>query len=164
MNERVQKRIVELRNELKAQKVYSGLTYSQLLLPENTPEESYSGTADLSGSGSDPVARLHFRFTRTDGVAEPPLVNFTLNATLNPTYKQFAEANGFSFTANDLSYMTTREIVGYIAEIGDGYVDYYVDYDAYIRTKFFSLNSIGFSATVQAISNVEGTLIVERLI
>lgn len=164
MNRNLQQRIVELKNELKAQKVYSGLTYSQILLPENTPEESYSDTASLSGSGTTPVARLRFRFTRTDGISEPPLVNFTLDATLNPTYQQYAENNGFTFNVNDLSYMTTREIVGYIGEIGDGYVDFYVDCDSYIRTKFYSLNSIGFSATVQAIANVQGTLVVERLI
>lgn len=164
MDQRVQQRMVALRNELKAQKVYSGLSYSQLLLPENTPQESYTGTASLSGSGSDPVARIRFRFTRTDGSVDPPLVSFTLDANLNPTYQQFAEANGFSFTANDLSYLTTTDIVGYIAQLGDGFVDYYVDYDSGIRSDFFSLDSIGISATVQAIANVEGSLVVGRLI
>ena len=159
-----QQKIVKMRNELKAQKVYSGLTYSSLLLPENTPSLSYSGTASLSGSGSTPVARVRFRFTRSDRINSTPLVNFAYDASCSPTYKQFAEANGFSFSANDLSYLDSTDITGYIGEIGDGYVDYYVDYDAYMRTKFFSLNSIGISISCQAISSVSGTLSVERLI
>ena len=159
----VQLRLVKARNELKAQKVYSGLAYSQLLLPENTPQLSYSGTASLSGSGI--VARLRFRFTRTDGLVDAPMINFTTSTTLSPTYKQFAEANGFTFSvANDLSYIDTLNANGYIGELGDGYVDLYVDFDDYIRKDFFSLNSIAFSAEVQAIANVAGNLTVERLI
>ena len=126
--------------------------------------QSYSGTASLSGSGTDPVARLRFRFSRDDGIMEPPLVTFTTDATLNPSYKEFAEDNGFVFNANDLSYLTSIDVNAYIAELGDGYVDFYVDFDSYLRTEFFSLNSIGISATVRAIANVKGNLVVERLI
>lgn len=160
----VEKRITAIHNELKAQKVYSGLTYSQLLLPENNPTQSYSGTASLSGSGDDPVARLRFRFTRADGIIDPPMVDFAMQVGLNPTYQQFAEDYGFVFNVNDLSYLTYTEAEGYIAELGDGYVDFYVDFDRFLSTQFFSLNTIGISATVQAIANVKGTLTVERLI
>lgn len=160
----VENRLAKLHNELKAQKVYSGITYSQLLLPENTPSKSYSGTADLSGSGTDPVARLRFRFTRTDGINEPPLVDFTLQVSISPTYKSFAESYGFVFNANDLSYFTYTNVDGYINEIGDGYVDFYVDFNSYLRSMFFSLSSLSFSVTVQAIANVMGTLVVEKLI
>lgn len=159
----VQLRLVKARNELKAQKVYSGLAYSQLLLPENTPQLSYSGTASLSGSGV--VARVRFRFTRTDGLSDTPMINFTTSTTLSPTYRQFAEANGFTFsTAYDLSYIDTLYANGYIGHLGDGYVDWYVDFDELIRRDFFSLNSIAFSVQVQAIANVAGNLVVERLI
>lgn len=164
MKNNISNRLVKSRNELRAQKVYSGLVYSNLLLPENTPSISYSETVSLSGSGTTPVARLRFRFTRTDGLIDTPMINFTVTTNLSPTYKQFAESNGFTFVANDLSYLTTLKGIGYIAELGDGYVDYYVDFSSDIRGDFFSLNTITISASVQAISNVVGTLSVERLI
>lgn len=158
----VQNRMTKLRNEVQSQKVYSGLTYSQLLLPENTPSQTYSGTADLSGSG--PVARLRFRFTRTDGLTTPPMINFAYSASISPTYRSFAESNGFSFSANDLTYLDNTNISGYIATVGDGYVDFYVDFNSYLRTMFFSRSTLSISVTCQAIANVQGSLTVEKII
>lgn len=164
MKRDTQQKIVELRNELQAQKVYSGLAYSSLLLPENTPTRTFTDTVSLSGSGSGPIARIRFRFIRTDGLLDPPLINFAYSASYSPTYKQFAESNGFSFSANDLDYITLLDISGYIAELGDGYVDYYVEYSRSIKNRLFSLNSISISVEVQAIVAVNGRLEVERLI
>ena len=164
MNRYVQQKIVELRNELQAQKVYSGLSYSQLLYPENTPSLSYTGTASLSGSGETPVARIRFRFTRTDGINETPLVNFAYDASYSPSYKQFAEDNGWSFTGQDFSFFERDDISGYISGSGDNYVDFFVDYNYTIRSALFSLSSIGISISCQAIVAVNGTLSVERII
>lgn len=164
MNRYVQQKIVELRNELQAQKVYSGLSYSQLLFPENTPSLSYTGTANLSGSGETPVARIRFRFTRTDGINETPLVNFAYDASYSPSYKQFAEDNGWTFTGQDFSFFERDDISGYISESGDNYVDFFVDYNYTIRSALFSLSSIGISISCQAIVAVNGTLSVERVI
>ena len=157
----VQQRIVKFTNELKAQKVYSGLTYSQLLLPERSPTLSYSGIANLSGSGL--VARLRFRFTRTDGLIEPPFINFAYSFSILPTYKEFAQSNGFIFSADDLTYIDRSSVAGYISEIGDGYVDFYVDFNSELRGRYFSLESININAACQAIANIEGNLTVERL-
>ena len=159
-----QQRIVEIRNELQAQKVFSGLIYSQVLMPENTHQLSYTGEATWSGSEDAPIARVRFRFTRTDGLVDPPLINFTHTSSFSPTYKQFAEANGFVFSGGDLSFFSTQGIEGYIADIGDGYVDFYVDFKASIKNLLFSRNSVSISTTCQAVSNVYGTLSVERLI
>lgn len=164
MNRYVQQKIVELRNELQAQKVYSGLSYSQLLYPENTPSLSYTGTASLSGSGETPVARIRFRFTRTDGINETPLVNFAYDASYSPSYKQFAEDNGWTFTGQDFSFFERDDISGYISGSGDNYVDFFVDYNYTIRSALFSLSSIGISISCQAIVAVNGTLSVERII
>lgn len=158
----VQNRVTQLHNEVKAQKVFSGLTYSQLLLPENSPTVSYSDTVSLSGSGV--VARIRFRFTRTDGLTNPPMINFAYSTSISPTYKSFAESYGFSFSADDLSYLDWRDIAGYIATVNDGYVDFYVDFSPELRSMFFSLNSLSISVTCQAIANVSGTLSVERLV
>lgn len=159
----VQLRLVKARNELKAQKVYSGLAYSQLLLPENTPQQSYSGTASLSGSGK-PLARLRFRFRRTDGLIDPPMINFAFTANYSPEYDDFVRSKGFTISGDDLGYFNWREVDGYIAELGDAYVDFYVDFSSSIRDDLFSVNSISFSVNCQAISNVNGTLEVERLV
>lgn len=164
MNRYVQQKIVELRNELQAQKVYSGLSYSQLLYPENTPSLSYTGTASLSGSGETPVARVRFRFTRTDGINETPLVNFAYDASYSPSYKQFAESYGWSFTGNNFDFFEKEDISGYISGTGDNYVDFFIDFNYTIRDALFSLSSIGISATCQAIVAVNGTLSVERII
>ncbi|MEE0887893.1 MAG: hypothetical protein U0L97_01615 [Candidatus Saccharimonadaceae bacterium] len=158
----VQNKVTQLRNEVKAQKVFSGLTYSQLLLPENTPTLSYSDTVSLSGSG--PVAKIRFRFTRTDGLVEPPFINFAYTGSISPTYRAFAESYGFSFSANDLSYMDRTNISGYIAGLGDGYIDFYVEFNEYLRDMFFSRNNLTISITCQAIANVAGNLSVERII
>lgn len=159
----VQNKVTQLRNEVKAQKVFSGLTYSQLLLPENTPTQSYSGNIDLSRSG-EPIARVRFRFTRSDGLTDAPMINFAYSSSISPTYQSFAGSYGFVFSANDLSYIDTTQVAGYIGEIGDGYVDFYVDFDSYLKSMFFSRNSISISVSCQAIANVFGTLTVDRVI
>lgn len=164
MKRYVQQKIVELRNELQAQKVYSGLVYSQLLYPENTPSQTYTGTASLSGSGQTPVARLRFRFTRTDDINETPMVNFAYSANYTPTYKKFAEDNGWSFTGKNFESFERYDVSGYISGLGDNYVDFFVDFNYTIRSALFSLNSISISAECSAIVAVNGNLIVERII
>lgn len=166
MKKDIQQRIVEIRNELEAQKVYSGLTYSSLLLPENTPTKTYSGTINLSGGTATEVARIRFRFVRTDGLSYPPMINFANEITITPSYSQYAINNGFTITGNDIdsANLLGSEVVGYIYELGDNYVDYYVDFSSSLRGRFFSLSSLSISVTVQAISNVIGTMTAERLI
>lgn len=160
----VERRIVKLRNELKAQKVSAGITYSQLLMPSNTPELEYTGTANWNSSTTFPIARVRFRFIRTDGLTDPPLVNFTHNSTYSPTYKKFAQDNGFVISPDiDMSFFDNENIEGYIGAVGDGYVDFYVDYGTAIRNQLFSLSSIQIATTCQVISNVQGYLTVERL-
>lgn len=159
-----QSRIVGMRNELQSQKAYSGMAYSQMLMPENTPSQTYSGSISLSGSGNGPLARVRFRFTRTDGLIDPPLINFAYTATISPTYAEFVRDNGFSFTGNDLSYIDATNISGYIGETGDGFVDFYVDYSRQFTSMFFSRNSLTTTVTCQAIASVKGTLIEERVI
>lgn len=164
MLQNTQQRIVALKNELKSQKTASGLAFSQLLMPENTPTQSYSGTASTSGGAGNPVARVRFRFERTDGLIEPPMINFAYDATFSPDYKQFASGYGWTFSGAEDAFLPQDWVAGYIAELGDGYVDFYVDFTSDIRTDFFSLQNISLSTTCQAITNVKGILWVERII
>lgn len=164
MKRDIQQRIVALRNELQSQKVFSGLTYSQLLLPENLPTQTYSGNASLSGDPNSVVARVRFRFTRTDGLMETPAINFTQECKLSPTYAEFVRGNGFTVSGNDLGYYNQWEVSSYVSEIGDGYVDFTVDLQSSCRRTFFSIDSIAFETVCQAITSVRGILTVERLI
>lgn len=164
MTSDIQRRIVALRNEIQGQKTFSGLAFSQLLLPENTPTQTYSGTASLSGGLYDPVAKVRFRFTRDDGLIEAPAINFAYECTTSPTYVEFVRGVGFTISGDDLGYFDQWGISGYVSEIGDGYVDFIVAIQAAVREAFFSLNSISFSVTCQAVTNVLGTLIVERIL
>lgn len=163
MRKGIQQRIVELRNELQDQKVATGMTSSQFLLPENNPVLSYTGTASLSGD-SDLVARVRFRFTRQDGLTDPPLVNFAWNATYSPTFYEYARSYGWAFTGSDFSFFQTSDVDTYIAEVGDGYVDLYVDYNYELRSALAPLTSVGISIQCQAIASVYGQLSVERLV
>jgi hypothetical protein len=163
VNKGTQQRIVELRNELQAQKVASGMTNSQFLLPENNPVLSYDDNASLSGD-SDIVARVRFRFTRKDGLTDPPLVNFAWNATYSPSFYDYARSYGWVFTGRDFSFFQIDDIDSYIGEVGDGYVDFYIDYTYFLRDALAPLSSISISIQCQAIANVYGELSVERLI
>lgn len=160
-----EKRIVNLRNEVKALKVASELAYSQLLMPENTPSVSYSGTVT---SASVPryatLARCKVRFTRSDGSLDVPFVNFTLNFRFSPTYTQFMASWGIIVEGNDTEFSDEQVYDGYIAGSGPGYVDYYVDISTDIVLLFDPFTSIDFSFEVEAISMVSGTLTVERVV
>ena len=155
----VQERLVQIRNELRAQKVASGLAYSSLLFPENTPQATWSGTVDLNSD--DPVI-VKFRFTRKDESLSVPLVDFPFTATVSPTYLEFARTYGFEITADDFTYTNTWDTAGYIGEVGDNYIVFYVEISrAILKSDYFSLSSVGVSLTVQAVSCVYGNLIVE---
>lgn len=161
----VQQRLVKARNELKAQKVASELAYSQLLMPENTPSVSYSGVVTDSGSSRyDTLARCRVRFTRTDGVNETPFVNFTYDFRFSPTYVEFEASWGTTVSGDDVGYVDEQGYVGYIAEAGSNYVDFYIDVTTDVVLSFAPFTSLNFSFTAEAISTVPGNLTVTRLL
>lgn len=159
----VQNRLMRIRNELKSQKTYSPLAYSSLLLPENTPELSYSGSFSTS-SGNTPLARVCFRFTRTDGILEPPMINFAFSVDFSPTYKSFLESLNVPVSGDDLGYFDWIQASGYIDSMDENYVDFYIDFSSDIAAYYYTVNSISFNVTCQAIVNAIGVLSVERII
>lgn len=165
MNHDVEKRIVALRNEVKAQKVARELAYSQLLMPENTPSISYSGTATVQGQERfDTLARCRVRFTRTDGKQGAPFVNFPFSFAFSPTYREFEQSVGNTVTGDDVDFVDEQCYVGYVAGAGPNYVDFYIDVTTEVVLNWTPFTSIDFSFTVEAISNVPGTLSVERIL
>ena len=163
MRNDAQRRLVAIRNELKAQKVAGELAYSQLLLPENAPSVSYSGTvAELSSTYT--YARCRVRFTRSDGVNETPVVDFAYNFQFSPNYVEYMATQEVTITGDDTGDTDETCYAGYVAGAGSNYVDFYVDIPADISMTFYGFTSLNFSFTVQAIAMVSGTLTVERLI
>ena len=160
----VQNRVIKLRNELKAQKVATELAYSSVLFPENTPSATWSGTINLPTTPDNIIARLRVRFTRSDGVEGAPFVDFAQQVTFSPTYQAYSASLGWTVTGNDTGYVDDQEYTGYIAATGSNYVDYYIDFLRELTSNYYTLSSVQASATVEAISMVEGTLNITRII
>ena len=166
MNGNVEARIVKLKNEANAQKVARELAFSQLLLPENTPSANYSAFLPVGiTSQNGIVARCRVRFTRTDGVVATPFVNFPFNVTLSPTYVEYMATQGNTLTGDDADYVDEQCFVGYIAEAGTNYVDFYIDItDTLIMVFDPNYPGVTFSFTVEGVSTAPGQLTVTRLI
>lgn len=161
----VEKRLVKIRNEIKAQKVARELAYSQLLMPENTPTINYSGTVAYQGQERfDTLARCRVRFTRTDDGEGAPFVNFPFSFNFVPNYADFIREQGLNMTGDDIEFVDEQCYVGYIAEEGSNYVDFYIDITTEVIFNFEPFTSLDFNFTVEAISNVPGELTVERIL
>ena len=160
-----EQRIVNIRNEIQAQKTAQELAYSQLLMPENTPSATYSGTI-TSGAEEryDTMARVRARFTRSDGVDEPPFVNFPFSLTFIPSYKDFVAQWGEQVTGDDVDFADEQCYIGYVAGTGSNYVDFYIDIPTEIVMTFAPFTSLDFTVTVEAVANVAGTLSMTRLL
>ena len=162
--ESVQARLVRIRNELKAQKVASGLAFSSLLMPENNPTATWSGSISFASTGADNIlARIRFRFARTAG-SDAPMVNFTIATELSPKYASYIATQGLTVTGDDVDYVDEQSITSYVADSGDGWVDYYVDFDTTLLNNFYTLTAINATVTVTAVAMVAGTLTTERII
>lgn len=159
----LEQRIIKARNELKAQKVAMELAYSSVLWPENAATASWSGSLTLQLSG-DVVARFRVRFMRTDGSEGTPFVDFAQNVTFSPTYLEFSASQGWTVTGNDTGYVDDQNYTGYIAGSGDGYVDYYIDFQRDLMSNYFALSSVDVTISAEAVSMTKGTLTIVRLI
>ena len=158
--------MVKLRNEVRAMKIARELTYSQLLMPENTPQITGGGViTNESADRWDVLGRWRIRFERTDGIKETPFVDFAYDLHFSPTYAEFQDRIwGSTTTGDDLDYPEGYVYTGYEAAAGDNYVDFYIDATTEIVMLFSPFESMSVNFTVQAISSVPGRLTVERLI
>lgn len=155
----VESRITAMENELKALKRTMPLSMGALRYPANTPTASYSGTIDTTNPG-DVLARLTVTFTRTDGVAITPMVDFAVSSELHPTYTEFRINQGLEITGNDPNAGNSDDC--YVAATTPTSVIMYIDVSPYYAT--FTLGTATMDVQVQAISTVEGTLSIERTI
>ena len=160
-----EKLIVKFRNELRALKVAFKYAFSSVLMPENVPTASWSGSIAFSGGTAEALARLRVRFTRSDGRTEPPFVDFAQNVTISPSYPSYSESNlGVKWTGDDINYVDNQLFRCYVADTGVGYVDYYIDFTTLATSVYAMLSSISASINVEAISTVPGTITITRII
>jgi len=152
----VQNRLVKVENELKAQKTASELAYSSILFPENTPSATILGTIDFSVQST---ARISATFQRRDGKSEIPFVDFAVDIDVED-YADWVESIGGTVSGRD-PHNADRLHYIYCASVGNGAVEYYIDV---IPLSNYGGLPVGFSATVEAISSVEGTLTLERIV
>ena len=160
----IQQRMVRARNEIRAQKVATELAYSSILFPENTPRATWSGTISFPWTADNVIARLRVRFTRSDGMEGAPYVDFAQNVTFSPTYLDYSASVGWTVTGNDTGYVDDQEYTGYVSATGSNYVDYYIDFLRDLEINYNTLNSVQASVTVEAISMVDGTLTITKVV
>lgn len=161
----IDQRIVQLKNEIRSQKVAGEIAYSSFLAPSNTPSTSVSERIGWNLRDNQLFLRERFRFQRTDGSSEPPLVNFTFSFELNPDMVTYYR-NEFGITVSGYDTNATKNIAvtGYIYETGNGYVDFYVDVDYNLAMEYQSQPPVDITMRVQAISLVNGTINATRLL
>lgn len=159
-----EKYIVKLRNELRAMKVSFKYAISSVLMPDNIPTVSWSGNVSFSGGTTEALARFRVRFKREGSREEPPLVDFTLRVGFTPSYVSYSETSQrVRITGDDPDFTEASFYRGYVAEVGDGYVDYYVDIELATKNIYSGLSGVDVAINVEAVSVVKGTLTIERL-
>ncbi len=164
MFDNTQKRLVELRNKLRAYKMNSPLNYGSLVYPKTTPSGEISGkVGNYQEMLSDTVfARFLARFTRSDGIKLTPYVDFAFDYTVSPTLKQQNEALGYEISGRDVEAFYEYAFTGRIIETGNNYVAFAIDVNNY----FYAMTDDGqvtITLNVQALSPINGALTLERV-
>lgn len=158
---KVQVILRKIENELKALKASTPLNAGALAFPDQTPTETYTGSVNTA-SQNYVVARIGATFTRTDGQLTTPLVDFAFDMSVSPTYQQYMATQGITITGNDPNAMIDFFIRGYEASTTNNSVTFYID--ALNAIAPYAGSTATLSVTVAALSTVEGTLTLERLI
>lgn len=156
----VESRLVAMENELKALKQTMPLSMGALKYPDNTPTASYSGSIDTTVQ-REVLARISATFTRTDGLAITPMVDFAYSSELHPTLTEFRVTQGLQITGNDPNVDSVDYVKCYEADVNGPSVTVYIDVsDDYAS---FTSGTATISVQVQAISTVEGSLSIARV-
>ena len=171
MFDSTQIRIVELRNELNAQRQASELSWGQLALPGNAPTATWNGNISIGDIpfGSATAAKFKATFTRSDGRNIPPLVDLAVGFSTSPTGIEIERNNGAAISID--SETSTLEANGpevYATGVGADSVVFTIEFpvSAFLglyRTFSSDANNIALSVTAQAISPVVGSLSLERI-
>lgn len=157
----VQIQVKRLENELHALKAATPLNLGALQFPDQTP--SGQKTISINTASQDyVVARIAATFTRSDDELTTPLVDFAYDLSVSPSYVEYMATQGVTITGNDPNAMVDFFIRGYEASTTDNSVTFYID--ALNAIAPYAGATASLTVIVQALSPVEGTLTLERLI
>lgn len=159
--DKAQALIRKIKNELQALKASTPLNIGQLKFPEQTPNANYSGSIDTS-SQDYVVARVVATFTRSDDRTTTPLVDFPFNYSISPTYQEYMASQGITITGNDPNVQSEFFIRGYENKTTNNSVEFNID--VLNAAAGFVGQTATLTLNVQAISTVEGTLTLRRVI
>lgn len=158
-----ERQLIKLKNELRALKVATKLAWASVLMPDNIPRASWSGSVSLTGGTSAALARFRVRFSRADGRTESPFVDFAQIVSFTPTYYEHSLNQGIRVTGNDVNYVDDQNYRCYVASTGSGYIDYNIDMTPTLATNYSGLSSVTVGINVEAISPVKGRLTITKV-
>lgn len=164
-SDNVTKQLLAIENEQRAQKVVSTLNYGQLVKPQNTPTQTWSGTVTNAFDTNAGVnARWIATFTRTDGVNLAPYVVFPYEYILGRgMYEDYLAAGMISaVSGRDKKAVDEYNFFDELLEIGPNYVKWKIEIDN--QYYYYATDGTSVNLTVQAISMVPGTLTLTRVI
>lgn len=159
------KRLLAIEDELRAQKSAGPFNGGALNVPSMSPEQTWSGF--VSNSNNQVTARWVATFTRSDGIDEPPMVDFAWDFSLGKTYYQdmVDDPAGYatSVSGRDKRAIDESKFIDYPQEVGPNFVKWSVDINP-DQWWYYSASGTTVNLTVQAISTVIGTLALVRVI
>lgn len=166
MRENVQARIVAIRNEQRAQKKAVQLGYGQLVVPD-PPRKTWSGAIDPSNPlNSEYIAKFKARFTRTDGVNQPPLVDFSYTLAASRTNIDARRERGNIIAATDIDALLEGGHSGWVSTAANNYTEFSIVIRDSGSQGYFMTTTTGTSMvalSVTALSPVPGILTIERV-
>lgn len=158
----VEGRIIKSRNELKSLKVATELSYSSMLMPENAPTATYSGSINLNAM-NDPMARVTATFTRSDESEITPYVDIMLDTDIF-TYEDWVKSIGGTVSGRDVKWGQSGLFTVYVDNTTDKSVTFNIDVTQNVMQLSGVMSSVDFTIRATAISPVSGTLTLRRAI
>lgn len=162
MSHRVQEKIVELKNELRALKSSFSMNAKALNFAP-VASTSYSGTYPTNGE-TLVFPKVRATFTRTDGINEMPFVDLAVSASLSPLYTEYLDQHfGNNTVGPDKRFAETSNVFVYINSVEGGRVAFDIDVSYGYWVAQAPEITVSFTLNIQAIAPVPGTLTVERI-
>lgn len=156
-----EQRLMKIRNELKAQKVATELAYSAMLMPENAPTATYTGSIDLT-TIQEPMARVAVTFTRTDNIENTPYADIAVSTDID-TFEEWVRSIGGTVSGRDTDWGESGLFMIYVNDTTDRSVTFYIDVSSKI-VQGQANQTANFTLNISVISPTPGQLTVIRLL
>lgn len=161
MNDDTSRRLLAIQDEQRAQKASTVLNYGQLNMPDSIPQATWYGY--VAATSADLAASWVAKFTRSDGVGQPPYVEFPWTFNLEQWFYDDPAfvGPGKSVTGRDKRAVDEHKFNDGAYEIGTNFTSWRIDIDSR-RWPYSSGTNV--TITIQAISMVPGTLTLTRVV